>query len=163
MPLKWCSAPRLMSMPQSNYESLHRAECLPLPELSSCVAKPEVIIAAIYLRDCGYRDEEWWDTPRFAELLSYCEKNGWSIEARDESGGYLNIWYVDNSHLPERPEFQRMMRDAAAGRFNMLLFVSTNNLCPSEQECAKTLDSLRNHKVKWCELASVLPMHNYSS
>ena len=78
--------------------------------------KPETRRAAIYARvsdKSQAEDDKTSIAEQTSDMEAYCEKQGLTITARYQE--------VGRGWSKSRPEFQRMLADAASGRFDVIV------------------------------------------
>ena len=84
-------------------------------------------------------------TNQIVELHRLCETQGWLVLLVYED--------CDSGGKPERAEFQRMLRDAAAGKFDILVFWSLDRLSrEGTLATLKYLELLESYGVRWRSL-----------
>lgn len=84
----------------------------------------------------GKQDPETQRLP----LTDYCKRQGWEIKRE-----YLD----DVSAVKSRPQFDQMMRDAKANKFDAVICVKLDRMFRSTIDCLMTLDELRRHEIRF--------------
>lgn len=83
------------------------------------------------------------------ELEKYCERQGWVVAKVYEDSGI-------SGKSADRPALQEMLKDAAKGRFAVLVVWKIDRLARSVVDLLNILNSLRSHGVDFCSTTQAI-------
>ncbi|WP_321429916.1 recombinase family protein [uncultured Methanolobus sp.] len=88
------------------------------------------------------------------ELQRYCQSRGWSIHKEYTDFGF-------SGKNDDRPEFQRMMKDAQEGRFSIVLVTKIDRFARSLVDCLVNIELLESYNIGF--IATSQPIDTTSS
>ena len=102
---------------------------------------------AIYIRKtCGLTDEAIKE-----ELIKCCEERGWAVYKI-----YSDIGY-SGTNL-ERPHLQKLLKDAVAKKFNIILTPNLSMLSRKSEDAKHIYEVAKDNKVELLELENSIPI-----
>lgn len=106
--------------------------------------------AAIYVRVSSEEQVEGYSlSAQERAARAYCEAHGWELVLTYADEG-KSAWTDD---VAKRPEFSRMLADAEAGAFDVLIVHKLDRFARNVRLCLETLHELESHGVAFVSLS----------
>ncbi len=105
-------------------------------------SQPETRRAAIYARvsdKSQAEDDKTSIAEQLSDMEAYCEERGYTITARYQE--------VGKGWSKSRPEFQRMLAEAAAGRFDVIVCWKSDRLSRGMYPAAALMEVVEEHRI----------------
>jgi DNA invertase Pin-like site-specific DNA recombinase len=87
------------------------------------------------------------------ELEKYCERQGWTIAQTYEDSGF-------SGSKADRPALNKMMQDAAKGKFDVVMVWKIDRLARSTSDLLNILTTLKGHGVDFCSTTQAIDTTN---